>query len=169
MDLNMTEYSNYIKKAAEILPRGAFLTTKNGDKINTMTIGWGTFGFQWGTPTAEVMVRESRFTKKLIDEAMEFTLSFPCDDSMKAALSYCGQKSGRDCDKILDCNLSLIDAKEINTPVVFCKGLAFECKIIAKTEMTSDLTGSIVLDKWYKNGDLHTIYYAKVVACYEMD
>ncbi len=165
----MTAYSEFTRKAAEILPKGAFLTTKCGNKINTMTIGWGTFGFQWGTPTAEVMVRESRFTKELIDKTMEFTLTFPYDDSMKTALSYCGQKSGRDCDKISGCNLSLIDAKEINTPVVSCKGLAFECKIIAKTEMTSDLTDSGVLDKWYKNGDLHTIYYAKVVACYEIN
>ncbi|MBO4941780.1 MAG: flavin reductase [Clostridia bacterium] len=165
----MTAYSEYIKKAAEILPKGAFLTTKNGGKINTMTIGWGTFGFQWGTPTAEVMVRESRFSKELLDSSMEFTLTFPYDNGMKDALSYCGQKSGRDCDKILDCDLSLIDAKEISTPVVSCKGLAFECKIIAKTEMQSGLTDLGVLDKWYKNGDLHTIYYAKVEACYELD
>lgn len=165
----MTNYSEFIKKAAEILPKGAFLTTKYNDKINTMTIGWGTFGFQWGVPTAEVMVRESRFTKGLIDEAMEFTLTFPYDESMKTALSCCGQKSGRDCDKISDCNLSLIDSKEISTPVVSCKGLAFECKIIAKTEMQSGLTDLGVLDKWYKNGDLHTIYYAKVEACYELD
>ena len=169
MELNITAYSEYIKKAAEILPKGAFLTTKHNDKINTMTIGWGTFGFQWGTPTAEVMVRESRFTKELIDKSMEFTLTFPYDESMKAALSYCGQKSGRDYDKIADMGLLMVDAKETNTPVVACKGLALECKIIAKTEMKADLTDSSVLDKWYKNGDLHTIYYAKVVACYELD
>ena len=165
----MTAYSEYIKKAAEILPKGAFLTTKNGDKTNTMTIGWGTFGFQWGMPTAEVMVRESRFSKELLDSSMEFTLTFPYDNGMKDALSYCGQKSGRDCDKIVDCGLSVVSAKKLKTPVIACKGLVMECTVVAKTEMQNKLTDTLVLDKWYKNGDLHTIYYAKVEACYELD
>jgi len=165
----MTAYSEYIKKAAEILPKGAFLTTKDGDKINTMTIGWGTFGFQWGMPTAEVMVRQSRFTKELIDSSMEFTLTFPYDSGVKEALSYCGQKSGRYCDKITDCNLSVVPSNELLTPVIACKGLVMECKIIAKTQMQNELTDPLVLDKCYANGDLHTIYYAKVVACYEID
>lgn len=164
----MKIYSDYIKKASEILPKGAFLTTAYGDKVNTMTIGWGTFGFQWGLPTVEVMVRQSRFTKEILDKSMEFTLTFPYGDSMKQALSCCGQKSGRDCNKIIDCNLTTVCAKEISTPVVSCKGLVFECKVVAKAEMTSELTDTEVLDKWYGNGDLHTLYYAKVLACYEV-
>lgn len=169
MDINMALYSEYIKKAAEILPKGAFLTTADSDKVNTMTIGWGTFGFQWGIPTAEVMVRQSRFTKEILDKSMEFTLTFPLDSSMQKELGCCGQKSGRDCDKIKEFNLTTTPAKEISTPVVACKGIAFECKVIAKTEMTPEATSSDVLDKWYKSGDLHTIYYAKVLACYELD
>ncbi|MBR5614139.1 MAG: flavin reductase [Clostridia bacterium] len=167
--MNMTEYSELIKKAAEILPKGAFLTTANKNKTNTMTIGWGTFGFQWGIPTTEVMVRQSRFTKEILDNSMEFTLTFPYEESMKATLGYCGQKSGRDCDKIGDCSISLVPAKEITTPVVSCKGLVIECKVVAKTEMQTELTDSSVFDKWYKNGDLHTIYYGQVLACYELN
>ena len=167
--MDIKTYSEYAKKAMEILPGGAFLTTANGDKVNTMTIGWGTFGCQWGLPTAEVMVRQSRFTKSILDKANEFTLTFPVDASIKPALGFCGQKSGRDCDKISECGLELVSAKEISTPVISCKGIVFECRVVAITEMTTNLTDERILEKWYKNGDLHTLYYAEVVACYEIN
>ncbi len=167
MDINAL--TQYFKKATEILPKGAFLTTKNGEKTNTMTIGWGSFGFVWGMPVAEVLVRESRYTKTTTDNALEFTLTFPYDDSMKEALTFCGSHSGRDTDKIAECGLSLKTANKISTPVVACKGLVFECKVVSRAEMTNELTSAEILDKWYKNGDLHTLYYAKIEDCYELD
>ena len=161
--------SNHFKTATELLPKGAFLTTHNDGKTNTMTIGWGAFGFEWGIPVVEVMIRESRFTKIAADKNLEFTLTFPYDDLMKDALSYCGTQSGRNVDKIAECNLAIKPAKKISTPVVACKGLVFECKVITKAEMKPGLTSDEVLDKWYKNGDLHTFYYAKIEDCYELD
>ncbi len=169
MSLNITTCSEYIKKAVEILPGGAFLTVKNKDKVNPMTIGWGAFGFQWGMPTVEVMVRESRFTKSMLDDSMEFTLSFPSDESMKTALSYCGSKSGRDTDKIKDCGLELLNSEKIETPSVLCKGIIMECKVVASVSMSNDSTDKEILEKWYKNGDLHTMYYAKILNCRELN
>ena len=166
--MEISNYSNYIKKAIEILPKGAFLTTKSDDKINTMTIGWAAFGFQWGIPTVEVMVRESRFTKAMIDDSMEFTITFPCDDSMKSELSFCGIKSGKDTDKIKECNIELLPSEIIETPAVYCKGIIFECKVVSAINMTSDTTNEEIADKWYKNNDFHTIYHAKVVNCREI-
>ncbi len=167
MDINAL--TQYFKKATEILPKGAFLTTKNGEKTNTMTIGWGSFGFEWGIPVAEVLIRESRFSKIAADENLEFTLTFPYNDTMKTALSFCGSHSGRDIDKIAECNISLKAANKISTPVVACKGLVFECTVVARAEMTHNLTSDEILHKWYKNGDLHTLYYAKIEDCYEID
>ncbi len=167
MDINLL--SKYFKSATEILPKGAFLTTYNDGKTNTMTIGWGSFGFEWGIPVAEVMIRESRYSKIAADKNLEFTLTFPYDDSMKPALAFCGSRSGRDVDKISECNLILKASNKISTPVVECKGLVFECKVIARTKMTPDLTSSEVTEKWYKNGDLHTFYYAKIEDCYELN
>ncbi len=167
MDIN--SLSPYFKKATELLPKGAFLTTHHNGKTNTMTVGWGSFGFEWGIPVAEVMVRESRFSKDAMDKNLEFTLTFPYDESMKQALAFCGSHSGRDTDKIAECNLNLINAKSTSTPVVACRGLVFECKVIAKAEMNSGSTSIDVLGKWYKNGDLHTFYYASIESCYEID
>lgn len=167
--MNMNEYGEYIKKAVEILPKGAFLTTADNGKVNTMTIGWGAFGFQWGIPTVEIMVRQSRFSKIALDKSMEFTLTFPYNNAMKFELGFCGQKSGRDTDKIKECGLSLAPSSKISTPAVSCQGLVFECKVIAKTEMTTSLTSTEVLNKWYTNGDLHTVYYAEILSCRKID
>ncbi len=168
MSVDVSEYKDFIQKIVEVLPKGAFLTTKDTGKTNTMTIGWGSFGFEWGIPTAEVMVRQSRHTKVAMDQIDEFTLTFPLEDTMKSALSYCGQKSGRGTDKISDCNLKIIPAREIDAPVVSCRGIVLECKTLARLTMDEESTSSEVLDKWYKTGDLHTMYIAKVIACYEI-
>ena len=88
---------------------------------------------------------------------------------MKSALGYCGQKSGRDTDKIADCGLKIIPAKEVSTPVVACKGIVLECKIISSTAMNEKSVRADILEKWYKSGDLHTFYSAEVVEAYELD
>ncbi len=169
MSVTIHEYVSFLPQIAESLPKGAFLTTKDAGKINTMSIGWGSFGFEWGMPTAEVMVRESRFSKIAMDKNNCFTITFPLDDSMKAALAYCGQKSGRDTDKIKDCGLTVVQAKEIDAPVIACKGIVLECKIKSRLSMNANQTSSEILDTWYKSGDLHSFYFAEVVACYQLD
>ena len=35
---------DYAKEITAALPKGALLTTKNGEKVNSMTIGWGMLG-----------------------------------------------------------------------------------------------------------------------------
>ncbi len=167
--MNINELSEYFKKATEILPKGAFLTTKDEEKVNTMTIGWGAFGFEWGMPIVEVMIRDSRFSKIAADKNLEFTLSFPLDDSMKEALAFCGKKSGRDMDKISACGLSLLAGRKVSTPVIDCNGLVFECQVVTRAEIKNNLVNNEILEKWYKTGDLHTFYYAKIVDCYEIN
>ena len=57
--IEITDYANLITKA---LPKGILLNT-NGDKFNSMVIGWGHLGTLWGRPTFHVYVRQSRDTK----------------------------------------------------------------------------------------------------------
>lgn len=40
-----------LEHATEILQgvqKGVLLTTKHGDRVNSMTISWGTLGIEWG-------------------------------------------------------------------------------------------------------------------------
>lgn len=166
--MNNSEYGDYIKKAIEILPKGAFLTTQSEGKTNTMTIGWGSFAFEWGIPVFEALVRESRFSKSALDKTDTFTVTFPYGDEMNEALAYCGSRSGRDCDKIADCGLTLSDAKTVSSPVVNCHGIGLECRTVMRLPMSPDSVSAEILDKWYKNGDLHSFYFGKIEACYEI-
>lgn len=45
--IDLNEYAGVITRALE---RGAFLTTKAGDKVNSMVIGWGHVGRIWERP-----------------------------------------------------------------------------------------------------------------------
>ena len=46
--VNVSDYANHITKA---LAGGGILLNTNGDKFNTMVIGWGNIGTLWGKPT----------------------------------------------------------------------------------------------------------------------
>ena len=59
------------------LPGGLLLTAGAAGRVNPMTIGWGTLGIQWATPIFTVFVRENRFTRQLLDQNPEFTISAP--------------------------------------------------------------------------------------------
>lgn len=168
MDLTAKQYGEFIEKALPHLSTGAFLTTETDGKPNTMTIGWATFGLQWRAFTFEAMVRESRFTKKAMDKEDTFTVTIPYDDSVKDALAYCGKISGRDENKIEKCGLTLIEGRETKAPVISCHGLVIECKTVMRLDMTDDTTAPEILDTFYKNGDLHTMYYGKILAIYEL-
>ena len=62
--VNAFDYAGEICKA---MPKGILLTTKDGDKVNTMTIGWGTIGIQWGRPVFIAFVRDSRYTMEMLN------------------------------------------------------------------------------------------------------
>jgi flavin reductase (DIM6/NTAB) family NADH-FMN oxidoreductase RutF len=93
---------------------GAFLTVKEGDRVNTMTISWGNIGFEWRRPIFTALVRKSRYTYDLIEKAESFTVSIPVKDNLKKELGFCGSKSGRDFDKFKECNLELVSSKALS-------------------------------------------------------
>ena len=68
--IEVFDYANDILKAVKT---GVLLTTKADDKVNTMTISWGTLGIEWGKTIFTVFVRENRFTKSQLDKNPEFT------------------------------------------------------------------------------------------------
>jgi flavin reductase (DIM6/NTAB) family NADH-FMN oxidoreductase RutF len=146
--------------------KGAFLTVKSGEKVNTMTISWGNIGFEWGRPIFTVMVRQSRYTHELIENSDEFTVTIPVSDELKSSLAICGTKSGRDIDKFKETDIIAKKAKKVETPVIAGNAVQYECKIVYKHEMSTEMMHSNILNSSYKNGDLHTIYYGEIVECY---
>jgi flavin reductase (DIM6/NTAB) family NADH-FMN oxidoreductase RutF len=158
-------YNEYASKAIDIISKGAFLTTAFAGKTNTMTIGWGSIGVIWRNPMFTVLVRQSRFTRELIEQSGEFTVSIPFSD-MKEALGVCGTKSGRDLDKIKAAGLTLKPGKKITTPVIAAKGLHYECKIVYKQTMIPEALDKRYQAAAYPEGDYHTMYFGEIVAVY---
>lgn len=131
-------------------------------KFNTMTISWGGMGVLWNKNVAYVFVRDSRFTKELIDEGDFFSISF-LGEEYRQALQFCGVNSGRDSvNKFAQAGLtvafrhSIPYADEANF-VVICKKMA-AVPITKEMLLTSDLE-----DKFYKDGDYHTMYVGEII------
>ena len=165
MDFDYT--LNLVDSLKNMGKRGAFLTVKDRDgKINTMIIGWGNIGYDWGRPVFTVLVRESRYTHSLLENAKDFTVSIPFDDKMNKALEFCGSKSGRDFDKFKECNLNIVDSKTVKSPIIENCQMFYECKIVYKHHMDLQLLDDKIKGKWYKSGDFHTLYYGEIVNCY---
>lgn len=164
MKVNFTE--NLERGMESLRTQGAFLIVRSGEKIDTMTIGWGNVGYVWNRPIFTVMVRKSRYTHELIENSDNFTVSIPLNKNLKSALTVCGSKSGRDIDKFKECNLTLENSKKVDTPIISECELHYECKIVYKQEMNSALLSKNIVESSYKDGDYHTLYYGEIVETY---
>lgn len=161
----------YLKDADKIMAaitKGAFLTVKAGDKVNTMTIGWATIGFVWKKEIFMVAVRDSRYTFELIEKSNDFTVTVPADKSFKDAVMFCGTKSGRDFDKFSKCGLKQKLAQQTASPIIDIPGIHYECKIIYKSPMNPALLDKD-FEKLYPQKDYHTLYFGEILSCYETD
>lgn len=161
----VVEYNENLEKNTELLSKGAFLTTKSGNKVNSMTIAWGGVNFIWGKPIFTVMVRPQRYTYGIIEKTGEFTVTIPYENADKA-ISFLGSKSGKDMNKLAELNINIIESEEIDTPVLDMKGMHFECKVVYKTTMTSENLNESIKNSKYPLEDYHTIYFGEIVSSY---
>jgi flavin reductase (DIM6/NTAB) family NADH-FMN oxidoreductase RutF len=162
-DLNyMTITEDDIKKIKE----GAFLTVKAGSALNTMTIGWATFGFIWRKPIMMVAVRSSRHTFGIMEAAEDFTVTVPAGDMGKET-AFCGSKSGRDLDKFKMCNLEIENGSKVVSPIIKTPGQHYECKIVYKSAMNPADLDKNYDASLYPQKDYHTLYFGEILACYE--
>lgn len=175
-EINVFDYANEIMKAIQ---SGVLLTTKVDDKVNSMTISWGTLGVKWGKSIFTIFVRENRFTKQQLDRNSEFTINVPLGDFNKNILGICGTKSGNTTDKISELNLSLESPNSISVPGIKELPLTLECKVIYKQKQDENEIDEEIKNKVYPqdvegsyhgaNRDFHTIYYGEIVNAYIID
>ena len=171
-EIEIFDYAGEILKA---LPQGILLVSEAEDCINAMTIGWGTLGIEWGVPIFAAYVRESRFTRELIDRTGEFTISVPHGENknspqIKKALALCGSKSGRDTDKIAQAKLNLVDADLIQPPAIKEFPLTLECRVVfQETQQAKKISSKF--SKFYPANsegetDNHIAYYGEILKSY---
>ena len=147
--------------------RGILITMKVGDKVNSMTIGWGTVGIIWDKPFFVAYVRHQRYTRQMLDQCREFTINVPVGDFPRKALGICGSKSGRDTDKIALAGLTLVEPEVISVPGLKEFPLTLECRVVYSQEQESDQFNEEITRKFYtiETRD-HYCYYGEIVAAY---
>ena len=167
--INLWEYAGEI---LEQVGTAALVTAKADGQVNPMTIGWGTLGVQWGKPIFIVFVRQSRHTKTLLDKNGEFTINVPLKGTdRKAALGFCGSKSGRDVDKIKELGLTLEEPETISVPAIKEFPITLECRVVYKQDQDLSVLEEDKCRRYYapgtaNDGDYHTAYYGEVLSAY---
>lgn len=168
----------YLPTIMTELKKGVLVNTKNGDKVNSMTIAWGQVGIEWAKMFFTIYVRHGRFTHEQIENTKEFTVSVPLERTTEItkAIAYIGSRSGRDINKLADCNLTLVDGIEVNSPAIKEIPLTLECKVIYQQEQEIDNIPKEIKDICYPqdvpssnpmaNKDFHTVYYGEIVNAY---
>jgi len=167
------EYAGHICKA---MSPGILLTTKSGDEVNTMTIGWGMIGVEWGKPIFIGFVRESRHTRQLLQQNREFTINVPYGEYDKHILGFCGTKSGRDTDKIKELGLTLEEPQIISVPSIRELPLTLECRVVYQQNQELAALEEGLFQRYYpqdvdsthpgSNRDYHIAFYGEIVASY---
>ena len=166
--VDVFDYAGHICKS---LRKGVLLTTASGDKVNSMTIGWGCIGIEWNRPVFIAYVRESRYTRQLLKENPEFTVNVPYGEFDGQILSVCGKESGREVDKIKKLGLALVPSDVVQVPSIQELPLTLECKVIYQKKQQEQELPDSVRRRFYPADDYgcadeHIAFYGEIVKAY---
>jgi flavin reductase (DIM6/NTAB) family NADH-FMN oxidoreductase RutF len=164
-------FDNLLTKTHDLWAHQYFLLT-SGDftksHFNTMTVAWGSLGYLWEKPFAQVFVRPQRYTYEFMEQYPTFTLcAFP--QSYREALEMLGTQSGRDGDKIAESRLTPIASQKVAAPSFAEAELIIECRKIYWQDLDSTHFLDSKIHKNYAMKDYHRIYFGEVVAIEGMD
>ena len=168
--VNAFDYAGEICKA---MKKGILVTAKNDEKVNPMTIGWGTIGIEWGKPIFIAFIRPRRYTHEMVERSGEFTVNIPmgeADSAVTKILGFCGTKSGRDYDKVKELGLTLEASEVVGAPGIKELPLTLECKVLYNQDQVVQDIPDPLRDRYYPDrndlADYHTAYYGQITAAY---
>ena len=110
------------------------ITAGDKEDCNTMTASWGGLGILWGSPIAIAYIRPQRYTKEFVDREEYFTLSFFGPEYRPQLALYF-----EEADMVLVCRKRM--AQRMNPSYI----------------------PEDVREKWYPEGDYHTMYIGEIV------
>ena len=170
---------DYASEIAQATPKGILLTTKSGDEVDTMVIGWGHLGTIWGKPVFVAYVRTSRRTHDLLEATGEFTVNVPENGLRPEVFKLAGTQSGRNVNKVEELNLELVEGEQVSAPAIAECPLTLECKVIYKQLLDADAIPSELMRRFYPadvtdidaagNCYMHVAYYGEIVGSYRIE
>lgn len=137
----------------------ALIVVKDSKEDNAMTISWGQAGILWSQPVVSVYVRNTRYTKHMLDEVDDFSICF-FEDKYKPQLSHCGRVSRKDDNKITTCGFT---RTEIDS-VLYLKEakLTFILKKLYQIDLPINESTNPEVKKHYNEGEFHTQYICHI-------
>ena len=163
-NIDVNEYAGVILNAIE---KGVCLTTKSGEKINSMLIGWGHLGRIWERPVFIAYVRKCRYTHEMLQQNPEFTVNVPLGQLDRQIFKVCGTQSGRDMDKIKEAGLTPVPPEVISVPGLKELPLTLECRVLFQQELDDKALPEEIRRAFYtmETAD-HVAYYGLIEAAY---
>jgi flavin reductase (DIM6/NTAB) family NADH-FMN oxidoreductase RutF len=132
------------------------------ESFNTMTASWGGMGVLWDKKMCFAFVRPTRYTSEFLEKSEFYTFSF-LEEQYRDILIYCGTKSGRDVNKVIETNLTPIFG---NGTVFFAEArLVMECRKIYVQDITPGNFLDQTMNEYYPKKDYHRIYVGEIVRC----
>jgi flavin reductase (DIM6/NTAB) family NADH-FMN oxidoreductase RutF len=140
---------------------------------NTMTASWGALGELWSKDVAFIFIRPTRHTRSFADSNDLFTLSF-FDEKYRKALSFCGEKSGRDYDKAASAGLcpivfdGLLASGRAEGAVAFREASqVLVCRKIYTHDLDPEKFLDLSIEGNYPQKDYHRMYVGEILAFLE--
>ena len=138
------------------------ITAGTRESFNTMTASWGGMGVLWDKKVCFAFVRPTRYTFEFLEKSEFYTFSF-LEEQYRDTLMYCGTKSGRDVNKVIETNLTPIFG---NGTVFFAEArLVMECRKIYAQDITPGNFLDQTMNEYYPKKDYHRIYVGEIIRC----
>jgi len=133
-------------------------------KQNLLTLGWGQIGpFYHGHPVFIIAVAPPRYSWRFLKEVPEFVIAVPADP-LRAAVRFCGTKSGRDMDKFKAAGLTPVPSMHVRPPSIAECPINVECRVYT----TVDPPHALLTPEHRRSpiGEQHSIFFAEVLGTY---
>ncbi len=111
------------------------------------------------------MVRHSRYTYPMLEEAGEFTVNV-LPPGMEEVAKYCGTVSGREVNKFEAKHLTAIPSSRSKVPIIKECVIHFECRIIYQDDLLPEALDKQILKEIYGDSkDFHRIFFGEILCC----
>lgn len=143
---------------------GICITAEIDGKINTKASSNVAFGKLWNKDVIFVFVRDTSYTKEILDKSDFFSVTF-FEDSFKSSLNYLKKVSGRIENKIEQIGMHI--NHKIDIPYIDEGHLVFLCDKLASLPINNTQEDSYIskriLNQKYSEGNFHHMYVGEIL------
>ncbi len=161
-EISPLEIENAMKKIGKDWMLIVAKDEQNGG-VNAMTASWGCMGVLWNKNVAVCLIRPQRYTYGLVEKAERISLAFP-DAAYRDAMTLCGRRSGRDCDKLKEAGLTTEELDGVS--VIREASMTLICRKLYADDLKPECFLDDTLLSHYPERDFHRVYVCEIERVY---